>query len=200
YSRPAAEPQLIFGGTLRHDWTAFLFKVLFLFSAAVTSLLSVGLSGYGDRGEYYALMLVSAIGMNLMASAADLVMLYLAIETTSIPLYILAGFLRSEDASTESGLKYFLFGAVTSTVMLYGFSLVYGLSGETNLYALAGSLAGGEYSLPLLIAVSALVLVGFSFKVAAVPFHFWTPDVYQGAPTPITAFISTASKAAGFAV
>lgn len=200
YSRPVGEPQLIFGGTLRHDWTAFVFKVVILFSAAVTSLLSVGLSGYGDRGEYYGLLLVSAVGMNLMASAADLVMLYLAIETTSIPLYILSGFIRTQDASTESGLKYFLFGAVTSTVMLYGFSMIYGLTGETNLYALAGGLAQGGYSLPLLIAVGALILVGFGFKVAAVPFHFWTPDVYQGAPTPITAFISTASKAAGFAV
>jgi NADH-quinone oxidoreductase subunit N len=200
YSQPDRGGQLIFGGTLRHDWTAFVFKIIFLFSAAVTSLLSIGSKGYGDRGEFYALILVSTLGMNLMAAAADLVMLYLAIESTSIPLYVLAGFLRQDDFSTEAGIKYFLFGALTSTVMLYGFSLIYGLAGSTNLYALAGLLEQGEFSLPMMMAVGALVLVGFGFKVAAVPFHFWTPDVYQGAPTPITAFVSTASKAAGFAV
>jgi NADH-quinone oxidoreductase subunit N len=200
YGRPQGGAQLVFGGTLRHDWTAFVFQILFLFAAAMTSLLSIGMKGIGDRGEYYALIMVSTIGMSLMAAASDLVMLYLAIESTSIPLYILAGFLRRSESSTEAGLKYFLFGALTSTVMLYGFSLLYGLTGHTNLYALAGELAQGQYSLGLLIAVGALILVGFGFKVAAVPFHFWTPDVYQGAPTPITAFISTASKAAGFAV
>ena len=200
YSRPGPEPQLIFGGTLRHDWTAFAFKVLFLFAAAVTSLLSIDLKGYGDRGEYYALLLVSVIGMNLMAGAADLIMLYLAIESTSIPLYVLAGFMRGRDDSAEAGLKYFLFGALTSTVMLYGFSMLYGLTGQTNLYALAGQLAEGAFSMPLMLAVGSLILVGFGFKIAAVPFHFWTPDVYQGAPTPVSAFISTASKAAGFAV
>lgn len=200
YGRPQTDAKLIFGGTLRHDWTGFIFKVLFLFSASVTSLLSIGSKGYGDRGEFYALILVSTLGMSLMAAAADLVMLYLAIESTSIPLYVLAGFLRQDDFSAEAGIKYFLFGALTSTVMLYGFSLIYGLAGETNLYAMANLLGQGEFSLPLMIAVGALVLVGFGFKVAAVPFHFWTPDVYQGAPTPITAFVSTASKAAGFAV
>lgn len=200
FSRPGDDPRLIFGGTVRHDWTAFVFKVIFLFSAAMTSLLSVGSNTYGDRGEYYGLLLVSTLGMNLMASAADLVMLYLAIESTSIPLYVLAGFIRRNNFSTEAGLKYFLFGAVTSTVMLYGFSLLYGVTGETNLYALAEILTAGELSLPLLITIAALILVGFGFKIAAVPFHFWTPDVYVGAPTPITAFVSTASKAAGFAV
>ncbi|MGA9533393.1 MAG: NADH-quinone oxidoreductase subunit N [Anaerolineales bacterium] len=200
YGRPGNDAQLIFGGTLRHDWTAYVFKILFLFAAAMTSLLSIGFKGIGDRGEYYALIMVSTIGMSLMAAASDLVMLYLAIESTSIPLYILAGFLRRTDASTEAGLKYFLFGALTSTVMLYGFSLLYGLTGQTNIYRLAGQLVEGQISLGMLIAVAALILVGFGFKVAAVPFHFWTPDVYQGAPTPITAFISTASKAAGFAV
>ncbi len=198
--RPGDEPRLIFGGAVRHDWTAFVFKVIFLFAAAMTCLLSVGSSTYGDRGEYYGLLLVSTLGMSLMASAADLVMLYLAIETTSIPLYVLAGFIRRSNFSTEAGLKYFLFGAVTSTVMLYGFSLLYGVTGETNLYALAELLTAGELSLPLLVTIAALILVGFGFKIAAVPFHFWTPDVYVGAPTPITAFVSTASKAAGFAV
>jgi NADH-quinone oxidoreductase subunit N len=135
-----------------------------------------------------------------MAMAADLMMLFLAIETTSIPLYILAGFMKGDQKSAESGMKYFLFGAMTSAVMLYGFSLIYGFAGETNIYLLTEAALSGQISSWLMLGVAALILVGFGFKVAAVPFHFWTPDVYEGAPTPITAFISTASKAAGFAV
>jgi len=200
FSRPPAEPTLILGGMIRHDWTAFAFQVVVLFATAVACLLSLDLHGLGDRGEYYGLILVSALGMCLMASAADIVMLYLSIETTSIPLYVLAGFFKRDDKSTESGLKYFLFGALTSTVMLYGFSLLYGLTGQTNLYRLAESMGGSGLSQGAAAAAAVLVLVGFGFKVAAVPFHFWTPDVYEGAPTPITALISTASKAAGFAV
>ncbi len=199
-SRPEASQGLIFGGMLRHDWLAFAFQVVLLFCAAVACLLSLGVQEVNDRGEYYALLIFSTLGMTLMASAADLIMLYLSIESTSIPLYILAGFIKRDEKSTESGLKYFLFGALTSTVMLYGFSLLYGFAGETNLYWLAAAYQAGQLS-PVVLAGSALlVLVGFGFKVAAVPFHFWTPDVYEGAPTPITAFISTASKAAGFAV
>ena len=200
FGRPDASQGLIFGGMLRHDWLAFTFKILFLFAAAIACLLSLGLGEIGDRGEYYALLVIATLGMSLMASAADLIMLYLAIESTSIPLYVLAGFMKRDDKSTESGLKYFLFGALTSTVMLYGFSLLYGLAGETNLYRLAGAMQAGQLSPWVLLGTLVLVLVGFGFKVAAVPFHFWTPDVYEGAPTPITAFISTASKAAGFAV
>jgi NADH-quinone oxidoreductase subunit N len=200
FSRPTPDSGLIFGGMLRHDWPAFSFQVIFLFAAAVTCLLSIGLLGIGDQGEYYALIVVSTLGMSLMAASADLIMLYLSVETTSIPLYVLAGFLKRDDRSTESGLKYFLFGALTSTVMLYGFSLLYGFSGETNLYRLAGALQSAGISPWVIAGVAVLSLVGFSFKIAAVPFHFWTPDVYEGAPTPITAFISTASKAAGFAV
>jgi NADH-quinone oxidoreductase subunit N len=113
---------------------------------------------------------------------------------------VLAGYLRRDDKSTESGLKYFLFGAMTSAVMLYGFSLLYGVSGQTNLYLLADQVAAGAVSPWFLGGTAVLVLVGFAFKIAAVPFHFWTPDVYEGAPTPATAYISTASKVAGFAV
>jgi len=199
-SRPDESQGLIFGGMLRHDWLAFTFKVLFLFSGAVACILSLGLKDVGDRGEYYALLVISTLGMTLMASAADLIMLYLSIESTSIPLYVLAGFMKRDQKSAESGLKYFLFGALTSTVMLYGFSLLYGFAGQTNLYALAAAYQAGQLPAVALVAAALLVLVGFGFKVAAVPFHFWTPDVYEGAPTPITAFVSTASKAAGFAV
>ena len=198
FSRPAANNPLIFGGMIRDDFAAFFFRIMFLFSGAVVALLSLDSPGVGRKGEYYAILVSAVLGMNFMAAAADLIMLYLSIETTSIALYLLAGYLRDEDKSAESGLKYFLFGAFTSTVMLYGFSLLYGFTGKTNLYELGGALA----SVPTLavVAASMLVLVGFGFKVAVVPFHFWSPDVYEGAPTPITAFISVASKAAGFAV
>ena len=200
FSRPHPEESAIFGGMLRDDWLAFTFRILFLFSAAITALLTTGVKGVRQQGEFYALLVVATLGMNLMAAAGDLVMLYLAIETTSIPLYVLAGFLKQDDRSTESGLKYFLFGALTSTVMLYGFSLLFGLAGTTNLYALAEALRAGAVSAWVLAGTLILVLVGFGFKVSMVPFHFWSPDVYEGAPTPITAFVSTASKAAGFAV
>ena len=200
YSRPQAGDALILGGMLRHDWPAFTFKVVLLFAAAVSTLLSSGLDDLSDRGEYFALLIVATLGMNLMAASADLMMLFLAIETTSIPLYILAGFIKADEKSAESGLKYFLFGALTSAVMLYGFSLLYGFTGETNLYNLAVAMRAGALSPWLIAAMAVLVLVGFAFKISAVPFHFWSPDVYEGAPTPITAFISTASKAAGFAV
>lgn len=200
FSRPPVDEPLILGGMLRYDLAAFVFRMLFLFAGAITCLLSLDSPGVGRRGEYYAVLLTAVLGMNLMAAAADLIMLYLAIETTSIALYLLAGYRRGDDASAEAGLKYFLFGALTSTVMLYGFSLLYGLTGETSLYALAQALRSGQVPAGVVLAILAFLLVGFSFKVAAVPFHFWTPDVYQGAPTPVTAFVSTASKAAGFAV
>ncbi|MBI3360189.1 MAG: NADH-quinone oxidoreductase subunit N [Chloroflexi bacterium] len=191
---------MIFGGMIRDDFAAFIFRIVFLFAGAITCLLSLDVEGVGRKGEYYTILIASVLGMNLMGAAADLIMLYLAIETTSITLYLLAGYLREDDRSAESGLKYFLFGALTSTVMLYGLSLLYGFTGQTGYYAIAEKLASGAVpSLPIIIALI-LIAVGFGFKVAAVPFHFWTPDVYEGAPTPITAFISVASKTAGFAV
>jgi NADH-quinone oxidoreductase subunit N len=127
-------------------------------------------------------------------------MLYLAIETTSIPLYILAGFMLGDNKSTEAGFKYLLFGALSSTVMLYGFSLIFGFAGTTDLYQLAAMFKAGELPLMLAFGVVTLVLVGLGFKVSIVPFHFWAPDVYEGSPTPVAGFLSTASKAAGFAV
>jgi NADH-quinone oxidoreductase subunit N len=163
-------------------------------------LLSADIKSTWGKGEYYALIAVTTLGMSLMASSADLIMLYLAIETTSIPMYILAGFMKTDEKSTESGMKYFLFGAFTSAIMLYGFTLLFGFAGVTNIYQIAEALQVGELSTWALGGSAILVLVGFGFKVSAVPFHFWSPDVYEGAPTPITAYISTASKAAGFAV
>lgn len=199
-SRPEPEARLIFGGMLRQDWPAFAFRLIFLFAAAIASLLSIDTPVVAGKGEYYALLIITTLGMGLMASSADLIMLFLAIETTSIPLYILAGFLKTDAKSTEAGIKYFLFGALTSAVMLYGFSLLYGFTAETNLYALAMELRAGGLSPWVLAGAAVLVLVGFGFKASIVPFHFWAPDVYEGAPTAITAYISTASKAAGFAI
>jgi len=194
FGRPG-EPVTVLGGMLRFDWLGFFFKMLFLVGGAATALFLMDMEKVNRRGEAYVLLLASLLGMNLMAASANLIMLYLAIETTSIPLYVLAGFLRSDDKSTEAGFKYLLFGALTSAIMLYGFSLLYGFTGTTDIYALAAALPKG-----LFFGVAVLLLAGLGFKVSAVPFHFWTPDVYEGAPTPVTGFLSTVSKAAGFAV
>jgi NADH-quinone oxidoreductase subunit N len=194
------EPTSVFGGMIRFDWLGFFFKILFMFAAAITALLLMDHEKAGQRGEAYLLLLASLIGMNLMAVSADLIMLYLAIETASIPLYILAGFILTDNSSTEAGFKYLLFGTLASTVMLYGFSLIFGFTGTTNLYYISELFTLGEISLSLAFGIFALVLVGLGFKIAVVPFHFWAPDVYQGSPTPVAGFLSTASKAAGFAV
>src|SRR5512140_3340644 len=194
------DPVATFGNMIRFDWLGFFFKMLFLFGAAITALFLMDHEKVGHRGESYVLLLASTIGMCLMASAGDLVLLYLAIETTSIPLYILAGFMLSDDRSTESGFKYMLYGAMTSAIMLYGFSLLFGLAGTTNMYALAASLKSGQIPAISALGILFLIIVGLGFKVSIVPFHFWAPDVYEGAPTPVAGFLSTASKAAGFAV
>jgi len=199
FARPG-EPISTLGGMVRFDWLGFFFKMLFMFAGAATALLLMDNEKVGHRGEAYLLLLASLLGMNLMASSADLVMLYLAIETTSIPLYVLAGFMLADDKSTEAGFKYLLFGALTSTVMLYGFSLVFGFTGTTDLYQLADMLKAGNLQLVTAFGVLALILVGVGFKVSIVPLHFWAPDVYEGSPTPVAGFLSTASKAAGFAV
>ena len=196
FARPA-DPSLVFGGMLRFDWLGFLFKMFFLFAAAVTALFFMDTDVLNQRAEAYLLLLAAAIGMCLMASSADLVMLYLAIETTSIPLYILAGFLTGDEKSTESGFKYLLFGALTSAVLLYGFSLIYGFAGTTSVYELGIHFSNFDV---LAVGVTFLVLAGLAFKVSLFPFHFWAPDVYEGSPTAVAGFLSTASKAAGFAV
>ncbi len=200
FSLPSAKPVLIFGSMLRLDWMSFVFRMIFFFGAAVTALFILDEPGESRTGEFYALLITSTLGMSLMASSANLVMLYLAIELTSIPLYILTGFKVKNEKSVESGIKYFLYGAMTSAVMLYGFSLVYGFSGSANLYEIASNLQKGNLPAILLSLSAGLVMVGFGFKVSTVPFHFWAPDVYEGAPTAVAGFLSTASKAAGFAV
>jgi NADH-quinone oxidoreductase subunit N len=199
-ARPGSTPQLVWGHLINFDWLGTTFKLLFIFGAAITALFAMEVENLGNKGEFYILMLISTIGMSLMATSADMIMLYLAFETASIPMYILAGFFKHDDKSTEAGFKYLLFGALTSAMMLYGFSLLYGFSGTTNLLEFAAVVKSGAISPLVLFGGMFLVLVGFSFKISAVPFHFWAPDVYEGAPTPVAGFLSTASKAAGFAV
>jgi NADH-quinone oxidoreductase subunit N len=195
---------LAWGGMVRHDILAQVFKVMILLAGAVTSLMAVRDSDVGQRGEFYLIITISTLGGTLLASSADLIMLFVALETVSIPLYILAGFSRQDQRSAEAGLKYYLFGSFASALLLYGFSLIFGFTGQTRLDLIAESLVTGELLVdgglfPLLIALL-LVIVGFGFKISAAPFHFWTPDVYEGAPTPVTAFVSVASKAASFAI
>lgn len=198
FSQPA-EPTLIWGGMLRFDMSGFVFRMLFLAGAGLTALLAAHTDSIKLHGEFYALMLVSTLGMSMMASAADLIMLFLAIETTSIPLYVLAGFILRDQKSVEAGIKYLLFGSMASAILLYGFSLLYGFTGTTRLYDLGSAIQAANLPVGMVAGVLGLLLVGFAFKVSAVPFHFWAPDVYQGAPTPVAGFLSTASKAAGFA-
>lgn len=150
-----------------------------------------------ERGEYYILLLFSVTGMMLMAQAADLIIVFLALELLSIPLYVLSAVSRKLD-SEEAGLKYFLLGAFASGFVVYGTALVFGATGTTSLNGIFYAASSGDFSLLLTIG-AALILVGFGFKVAAVPFHMWTPDVYQGAPTSITAFMAAGAKIAGFA-
>jgi NADH-quinone oxidoreductase subunit N len=152
-----------------------------------------------ERGEYYVLLMFSTSGMMLMAGAYDLIIVFLALELLSIPLYILVGFARPRVESEESSLKYFLLGAFASAFVLYGIALVYGATARTDLLGISQFVTEGTANAGLFIAGAALVLVGFGFKVAAAPFHRWVPDVYQGAPSPVTGFMSVAVKAAGFA-
>lgn len=192
-----SQSTLALGGMVRFDWLAFVFKMLFIFGAAITAIFMMDVENLGKRAEAYLLLLSATIGMSLMASSADLVMVYLAIETTSIPMYVLAGFLLGDKKSTEAGFKYLLFGALTSAIFLYGLSLVYGFSGTTQF---AGMRSYFLTLNPVSVGVMFLLVVGLGFKVSLVPFHFWAPDTYEGSPTPVAGFLSTASKAAGFAV
>jgi NADH-quinone oxidoreductase subunit N len=156
-----------------------------------------------QRGEYYVLLLFATSGAMLMGAAGDLVVVFVALELLSIPLYIMSGFRRNEQASEESAMKYFLLGAFASSFLVYGIALIYGATGTTSLarigIAVSDLIAGDASGQFLLLVGGGLVLTGLGFKVAAVPFHMWTPDVYQGAPTPVVAFMSVAAKVGGFA-
>ena len=187
---------------MRVDVLAKFLNVVFLLGGGFTLMLSADyLERQGAaRGEYYALILISTLGATLMGSSADLLMIFLGLETLSIPLYILSSFFRHRSASQEAGFKYFLLGSFSSALLLYGVALVYGATGTTQLGALAGAVSGAMAAKPLLLYAGAgLLLVGLSFKSAAVPFHTWAPDVYEGAPTSTTAFMAVAAKAGAFA-
>lgn len=200
FSNPGSDVQLIWGGMLRFDAQGFLFRLLFLTGASLTALFTCTDENIAAKQEYFLLLTVSTLGMSLLSSAADMMMLFLAIETTSFPLYIMAGAKLKDERSTEAGIKYFLFGATSSALMLYGFSLLYGFAGTTRLFQVWDLSQKALVPTPLFVVAFIFVIAGFAFKISAVPFHFWAPDVYEGAPSPVAGFLSTASKAAGFAV
>jgi NADH-quinone oxidoreductase subunit N len=181
------------------DRFALFFKVLFLVAAMITVLMSVrylDIEG-ASPGEYYFLVLCATLGMMIMAGGIDLITIFIGLETMAVSFYVLTGFIKPNQRSNEAAVKYFLLGAFSLGILLYGKSLMYGLSGTTNLRQM--TFAGLQGDLRLVLAVI-LIVAGVGFKIAAVPFHMWAPDVYEGAPTPITAFLSVGSKAASFAM
>jgi len=189
-----------FNGMVVQDGFSTFLNALQLVSGLLGIALAYGyLKRMGlERGEYYVLLIFSVIGMMLMAQAADLIVIFIALELLSIPLYVLAAFNRTQSASDEAGIKYFLLGAFSTGFVVYGIALVFGATGATSIYEIVKAASTGTSSLLLSIG-AALILVGFGFKIAAVPFHMWTPDVYQGAPSAVTAFMSAGAKIAGFA-
>lgn len=199
---PLPDQREIFAGMLYADAFSVFFQAVLLLGTMLVVLLSMGTleKERFDLGEYYALLLFSTVGMILMVQAAHLIMIFLALEILSISIYILVGILRNQSRSNEAALKYFLLGAFASGFFLYGTTFIYGSIGSLSLSTMASYLgkAEGIYNAYLMMG-TALMLVGFSFKMALVPFHMWTPDVYEGAPTPITAYMAVAVKAAIFA-
>ena len=191
----------IASGLMAIDGFALFFKVVFIIAAIMTVLMSVRyleIEG-ASPGEYYFLILCSTLGMMIMASGIDLITSFIGLETMAVSFYILAGFIKPNQRSNEAAVKYFLLGAFSLGILLYGMSLMYGLSGTTNYHAMASVFTGRPRE-PLLVLAVILVVAGMGFKIAAVPFHMWAPDVYEGAPTPVTAFLSVGSKAASFAM
>ena len=188
----------MFGGAYVVDDFSLVLKALFIVTGYIVVLMSVDYVRDGDyyENEYYTLLLTSLLGMVMMASSRDLVSVFVALELLSIPAYMLAAWRKGGPRSNEAGLKYYLMGVFASAVMLYGMSLLFGVSGGTDFGTIAEALKG-EGSSPIVIVAVLFVLIGFAFKVSAVPFHTWAPDTYEGAPTPVTAFLSVASKAAG---
>jgi NADH-quinone oxidoreductase subunit N len=192
--------RFLFDGAYVVDNFSLVLKALFLVSGYVVVLMSTNYIAEGDyaEGEYYFLLLSSLLGMTLMASARDLITVFIALELLSIPAYMLAGWRKRDLIGNEAGVKYYLMGVFASAVLLYGMSLLFGVAGDTRLTEIGQAIAGGAGETPMITLAIVFVLIGFAFKVSAVPFHTWAPDVYQGAPTPITAFLAVASKAAGF--
>jgi len=190
-----------FRGMVVLDPYALFFNIIIGYATGIVLLLSMDyIRREGqEAGEFYALVLFSALGMMLMASAGDLIMVFLGLETMSIALYVLTGFFRSRIEAGEASMKYFLIGAFASGFFLYGIALIFGATGSTNLDRIANAVAAGAGGDPMLVIGFGLLLVGFGFKISSVPFHMWAPDAYEGAPTSIAALIATGSKAAAFA-
>jgi NADH-quinone oxidoreductase subunit N len=191
-----------FGNMIRVDHFSVFFHVVVLMVALATILMSLDYLPFQkiDHGEYYALILLGAVGMCLMSSAVELVLIFIALEISSISSYVLAGFRRNSAESTESSVKYFLLGSFATGFFLYGVALLYGATGSTNVFDIATALSSATHIEPLAYVAVALIFTGLGFKVACAPFHIWAPDVYEGAPSPVVAFMSTAPKAASFAV
>ena len=189
-----------FKDMFRIDSYSLFFNIIFLVSTILVALISISYLGREDRkqGPYYLLILLATLGMMLMAAGNELIIVFLGLELMSLSLYVLAGYFRESPASSEAGMKYLLLGAFASAFFLYGIALIYGAAGTTSIPGIAEKLTTESQS-PLLLAGTFLLIVGFGFKVAIVPFHQWAPDVYEGAPTTIAAFISAGPKAAGFA-
>ena len=192
--------RVLFGGAFVVDNYSLILDALFLISGYVVVLLSTNYIAEGDywEGEYYQLILASVLGMMVMASARDLITIFVALELISIPAYMLASWRKRDQRSNEAGLKYYLMGVFASAVLLYGMSLIFGLTGSTMLAEIGPVLGSVIETKPIIVLGIVFVLIGFAFKVSAVPFHTWAPDTYEGAPTPVTSFLAVASKAAGF--
>jgi NADH-quinone oxidoreductase subunit N len=191
----------VFGEMFSADPYSLCFAIIFLGSAflAISASVDFARERIVHQGEYYALILLSTVGMMFLAASRELLSMYVSLELTTISLFILAAFLKTELKSSEAGLKYLILGAASSAILLYGISLLYGITGSTVLTSIQGELGGSLLPGPLLVISLVFIIAGFSFKLAAVPFHMWAPDVYEGAPTPITAYLSVASKGAGLA-
>ena len=193
--------RVLFGGSYVVGPMALMLKAVFIVSTYVVVLMSTNYIGEGDywESEYYTLLVSSALGMVVMASSRDLIGIFVALELLSIPAYMLASWRKGDTRSNEAGMKYFLMGVFASAVLLYGMSLVYGLAGSTRLSDIGAALLDApSKGVPVITLALVFVVIGFAFKVSAVPFHVWAPDTYEGAPTPVTAFLAVASKAAGF--
>ena len=192
----------IANGLIAVDQFALFFKIVFLLAAILTVLMSaryLEVEG-ASPGEYYFLILCSTLGMMIMAGGIDLITTFIGLETMAVSFYILAGFIKPNQRSNEAAVKYFLLGAFSLGILLYGMSLLYGLSGHDEPARHGDDRSPGRSAILLLVLAVMLVVAGIGFKIAAVPFHMWAPDVYEGAPTPVTAFLSVGSKAASFAM
>lgn len=203
YSLFFSQKGITFSGMYIADGYSVFFKLVFLVSLVLSILISIKYLKIQNahQGEYYSLMLFATIGMMIMASAVDLVALYIGLELMALSTYILAGFIRQSLRSNEAAIKYLLLGAFASAFLLFAISLTYGMTGATNIKEIASYIAAnGLTSSPALMVALLMFVSAFSFKVAAVPFHMWAPDVYEGAPTSVTAFMSVGPKAAGFAI